>query len=135
MAQKWRRESVLDLYNFAFAAFLLASPWLFKLTNGTAKIELWAGGAAIAAISLAAMVAYANWEEWANVALGIWLIVSPWVLGFAHTRAMHFAIGIGMVVAFFALLKLWLEYDAAHFSASYEDRVAPSTTISRSTDQ
>ena len=126
MARKWRRESALDLYNFAFAAFLLASPWLFKLTNATGKIELWAAGVAIAAISLAAIVAYASWEEWANVALGIWLIVSPWVLGFAHTRAMHFAVAVGAVVAFFALLELWLEYDAAHFERSYQDRVAPS---------
>ncbi len=131
MNRKWRRESVLDLYNFAFAAFLLASPWLFKLTNGTGKIELWAGGAAIAAISLAAIVAYASWEEWANVALGGWLIVSPWVLGFAHTRAMHIVIAIGAVVASFALLELWLEYDAAHFGPSYQDPVAPSAETLR----
>ncbi len=118
MAGKWRREAALDLYNLAFAAFLLASPWLFRLTNGTAKIELWVAGAGIAAISLAAIVAYRHWEEWANIALGLWLIVSPWVLGFTHTRGMHFAIGIGAVVTFFALLKLWLEYDAAHFGPS-----------------
>ncbi len=135
MTRKWRRESVLDLYNLAFAVFLLASPWLFKLTNGTGKMELWAAGAAIAAISLAAIVAYANWEEWANVALGIWLVVSPWVLGFAHTRAMHFAIGIGAVVAFFALLELWLGYDAAHFGPSYQDQVSPSATNARSVDR
>jgi SPW repeat len=23
------------------------------------------------------------WEEWANFALGVWLVVSPWVLDFA----------------------------------------------------
>jgi hypothetical protein len=126
MIRKRRRESVLDFYNLALAALLLASPWLFKLTNGPGRIELWAAGAAIAAISLAAIAAYASWEEWANVALGVWLVVSPWVLGFAHTRAMHFAIGIGAVVAFLALLELWIEYDAVHFAPVHQDRIAPS---------
>ena len=46
--------------------------------------------------------------------LGLWLIVSPWVLGFAHTRAMHFSIGVGATVTFLAALELWLVYDASH---------------------
>src|SRR5437588_4170855 len=100
MKRTWRRESVLDLYNLLLAALLVASPWLFKLSNGAAKMDLWVGGVAIAVVSLAAIAAYANWEEWANVAVGLWLVISPWALGFAHTRAMHFTIGIGAVVAF-----------------------------------
>ena len=31
--KRWRRESALDLYNLVLAAVLLASPWLFTLTN------------------------------------------------------------------------------------------------------
>jgi hypothetical protein len=110
----WRRESALDVYNLLFAVVLLAAPWLFALTNSTGKMDLWASGAAIAAISLVALVAFAEWEEWANLLLGLWLIVSPWLLGFAHTRAMHFSIGIGCLVAFMALLELWLLYEATH---------------------
>jgi SPW repeat len=110
----WRRESALDVYNLLLAVVLLAAPWLFALTNSTGKIDLWASGAAIAAISLAALVAFARWEEWANLLLGLWLIASPWLLGFAHTRAMHFSIGIGCLVAFMALLELWLLYEARH---------------------
>ena len=101
----WRRESALDLYNLLLAAVLLAAPWLFTLTNSVGKLDLWASGAAIAAISLAALVAFASWEEWANLLLGLWLIASPWLLGFTHTRAMHFSIGIGCVVAFLACLS------------------------------
>jgi SPW repeat len=119
----WRRESVLDLYNLVLAAVLFASPWVFALTNGTGKWDLRASSAAIAAISLVALVAYANWEEWINLLLGVWLMVSPWVLGFAHTRAMHFSIGLGAVVAFLAALELFLVYDATH-----SDNAAPSVT-------
>jgi len=112
--KKWRKESVLDLYNLVLAMFLLISPWLFARANPTAAIDLRVSGAAIAILSLAAMVAFSRWEEWANLLLGFWLIVSPWVLGFAHTRAMHFSIVVGAAVAFLALLELWIVYDAAH---------------------
>ena len=110
----WRRESALDLYNLVLAAILLVSPWLFTLTNTTARIDLWASSLAVILISLAAIVAFAKWEEWANLILGLWLIASPWILGFSHMRAMHFAIGIGVVVAFMAVLELWLTYEKTH---------------------
>jgi hypothetical protein len=112
--RKWRAESVLDLYILGLAIFLCLSPWLFARANGAAAIDLRASGAAIALLSLAAMAAFAVWEEWANLLLGIWLIVSPWVLGFAHTRAMHFSIGVGTAVTFLAALELWLAYEATH---------------------
>lgn len=111
---KWRQRSVLDLYNLLLATFLFISPWLFARATGTAAMDLRTSGAAIAVISLAAMVAFADWEEWANLLLGIWLIVSPWVLGFAHTSAMHLSILVGFTVAFLAALELFLEYDATH---------------------
>jgi hypothetical protein len=112
--KKWRQESVLDLYNLLLAVSLFASPWLLALANHTAATDLRASGVAIAILSMVALVAFANWEEWANLLLGVWLIVSPWVLGFTHTRAMHWSIGIGATVAYLALLELWLVYDAAH---------------------
>lgn len=112
--RKLHREWALDLYNLLLAMFLFLSPWLLVRASGTATTDLRASGAAIAILSLTAMVAFANWEEWANLMLGIWLIVSPWLLGFAHTRAMHYSIGVGAAVAFLAALELWLEYDASH---------------------
>ena len=111
---KWRKESALDLYNLVAAIFLLAAPWLFAHANPTAAIDLRISGAAIAIMSLAAIVAFSIWEGWINLFVGCWLIASPWLLGFTHTRAMHFAIAAGAVVAFVALLELWLEYEKTH---------------------
>ncbi len=112
--RKWRSESVLDLYNVLLAVVLFASPWLFGLTNGNARTDFWVSSAAVVAISLAAIFAYAKWEEWATLLFGLWLIVSPWVLGFSQARAMHFAIGIGVLMAFLALLERWLLYEKDH---------------------
>ena len=122
--KNWRRESVLDLYNLVLAAVLFVSPWVFAFTNRTGKLDVWLASAAIALISVGAMFAYANWAEWANVLLGLWLVVSPWLLGFAGTRAMHFSVAVGAVVAFLAILELWLQYDATHFDRSGQDQVS-----------
>lgn len=115
--RRWREESVLDLYNLALAAVLFISPWFFPHASRTAAIDLRASGAAIVCLSLAAILAFASWEEWANLVFGLWLVISPWLLGFAHTRAMHFSIGIGLPIAFFSLLELWLRHEAAEREA------------------
>ena len=115
---KWRRESMLDIYKLLLALFLFVTPWLFTYANEDAKIDLWASSVVIAVLSFAALIAFSYWEEWLNFLIGLWLIVSPWVLGFAHTRAMHYSIGIGAVVAFLAALEIWLVYDAANEKGS-----------------
>jgi hypothetical protein len=47
------------------------------------------------------LVMFFAWEEWLNVALGLWAIAAPWLLGFAHdstaVRA-HIAVGIAVVI-------------------------------------
>jgi len=121
--RKWQ-ESVPDLYNLFLAAVLFISPWLFKLTNGPGRVDLWVTSTVIGLISLAAIIAYRDWEEWLNFLLGLWLIASPWLLGFPHTRAMHISIGIGVVVAFLALLDLFLHYEKTHLVPSHQDQVS-----------
>jgi hypothetical protein len=111
--RKWRAESVLDLYNLLLAAVLFGAPWFFAHASRAAELDLTISAAAIIILSLAAMIAFSAWEEWVNVALGLWLVVSPWILGFAHTHAMHFSIAIGAAITFLAALDVWLRYEAA----------------------
>jgi hypothetical protein len=116
---RWRREAVLDLYSLMVGLFLFASPWLFAFANENARIDIWATSALIAATSIIAIVMFSNWEEWLNLLLGFWLVVSPWALGFTHTTAMHISIGAGFVLTFMAALELWLmNYDQHQRSIS-----------------
>ena len=43
-----------------------------------------------------------RWQDWANLALGVWMIISPWVLGFANVYNVAalsaWAFGAGIVV-------------------------------------
>jgi site-specific recombinase len=94
-----RPEAVLDVYNLLLGALLFFSPWLFAFAHGAASADAWLGGAVIAAVSLAALMIYADWEEWIALLAGLWMMLSPFVLGFAHTIAMYVTIGIGFVVA------------------------------------
>jgi hypothetical protein len=116
--RKWRAESVLDLYNLLLAIVLFTAPWFFAHASRTAVVDLRLSSAAIIILSLAAITAFSTWEEWVNLLLGLWLVVSPWLLGFAHTRAMHYSIAIGATIAFFAALDLWLSYEAAERKAA-----------------
>jgi SPW repeat len=107
----WRREAPLDLYTLACGLYLLAAPWLFGFVRPLGRLDAELIGSAIVALSIAAIFVFAEWEEWLKVLLGVWLIAAPWVLGFAHTSAMHVSIAVGAVVTFLALLELWVVHD------------------------
>ena len=112
------RGAILDVYNLTVATFLFVSPWLFAYGNGAARTDFWASSALIAVVSAAAIAAFSDWEEWLNLLLGAWLISAPWILGYAHTTAMHISIGVGVIVAYLAGLRLWL----AHYGDQAEQQ-------------
>ncbi len=105
-----RQDSILDVYNLLLALFVFVSPWLFAYASRSARIDFWACGGLIAIVSTAAVVAFSDWEEWLNLLLGLWLVAAPWLLGFAHSKAMHMSVGVGLVIAYLAGLELWLDH-------------------------
>ena len=103
---RWRRESALDVYQLILGLFLVLSPWLFVYAQSISKVDAWVTGLAVVLISIVAILAFSEWEEWLNLALGLWLMLAPWVLGFAHTAA-HVSIGVGIAITYIALLDIW----------------------------
>ena len=56
------------------------------------------------------MGATARWQEWTSFALGLWLAVSPWIVGYSeHEAATTNAAFIGLALAL-----------AAHFEATFD---------------
>src|SRR5262249_46293188 len=45
-------------------------------------------GLSVALLSMAALAAFAVWEEWLNLVAGLCLVLSPWLLGFQNSDAM-----------------------------------------------
>ena len=71
-APRRRREAILNVYNLALCALLFASPWLFGFAREVARVDAWMSGAVIIAISIAALVRFAEWEEWVILAVALW---------------------------------------------------------------
>lgn len=106
-----RKEWVLDFYNLGLGVFLFASPRLFAMARETARFNIWMTGLLLLVVSVAAIVAFREWEEWIRLLVALWMIVAPFVLGFTHTAGMHVSIAIGCVVLFLTLLELFLLHD------------------------
>ena len=65
--------------------------------------SLYIVGIAVAALAVAAIYAFQAWEEWTNVGLGVWLLISPWALGFSSsTLLMWNAVIAGVLIAVLA---------------------------------
>jgi SPW repeat len=108
--QKWRNEAYVDVINLILGAWLFLSPWIFGFA-GTAAMNAWIVGALIALVAIAALMAFTEWEEWANIVLAIWAIVAPWNLGFdGNTAAMANHVIVGIIVAVLAAVELWVTY-------------------------
>ena len=105
---EWSNAKLCDVANLLLGAVLFISSWFFG--SGLASQNAFVCGFIIVVISLAALAAFAIWEEWLNLILGLWVLVSPWVLGFSGTDAMDAHVAIGAIVAVLAAVELWILY-------------------------
>jgi SPW repeat len=105
---KWK-ESGVDVINLILAGFLFLTPWIFGFVpDHAAAPNAWVSGIVIGILAIAALTRFAEWEEWLNLALGLWVLVSPWVLGFTtQTNARWAHVIVGLIVAVLAGVKLW----------------------------
>jgi hypothetical protein len=106
--ENWTNAKLCDVVNFVLGVILLLSPWMFGFDAGAVSINAYVTGVVIAALAIAALAAFAVWEEWLNLIVGLWALVSPWVLGFQGTTAMTIHVLIGAAVAVLAAVEIWL---------------------------
>jgi hypothetical protein len=107
---EWTTARLCDVANLVLGAILFFSPWLFAFQAGAQSQNAIITGLIIAVLSIAALAAFAVWEEWLNLIIGLWAMVSPWVLGFQGTTAMTVHVVIGILVAVLAAIELWIMY-------------------------
>ena len=103
-----RREAILNVYTLAYGLFLFASPWLFRFARETSQLDAWLTGALLVILSIVALLKFEEWEGWVILVVGLWLLGSPWLLGFVHTPAIRIDLVIGILVAYIAAIELWL---------------------------
>ncbi|MGH1570400.1 SPW repeat protein [Methylobacterium sp. P31] len=101
-------DIVLNVLIVFLGAALFVTPWYLGLANeSTAARNAWICGGAIAVIAVFALNKAYEWEEYLNLALGVWVAIAPWALGFADMQyAMGVHVIIGIAVAAMAGIEL-----------------------------
>lgn len=104
-----RKAELENWVNLTLGAWLFLSPWIFRenaVDYGTSW-NLWVVGILVAGSAALALRNLKPWEEWINLFLGLWLILSPWVFGYTHENELLWnSILVGTVVALSAALAL-----------------------------
>jgi hypothetical protein len=104
-----REDAAINAMSAVLGVILLISPWLFDFRS--VPVAAWNAsitGIAIGAFAFAAFIRPHAWEEWIDLAVGLWAMISPWLLGFAGVRSAMWAhVIVGLVVAALAAFELW----------------------------
>ncbi|MDB5903647.1 MAG: repeat protein [Betaproteobacteria bacterium] len=99
VARRWQ-----DWANLVLGAWFFVSPWVLDHGGTTAALNAHVMGAAIVVFALIAAYMPKAWEEMINTLLGVWLVLSPFVLGFAASKvaALHTVV-VGILATAFAV--------------------------------
>ena len=95
-----------DAANLVLGLWLVISPWVLSYATETIPTgNAFIVGVIIAVAAAAAFIAFHKWEEWVNVVLAAWLIVSPFALDYAsHATILWNQLIVGALVG---ILALW----------------------------
>jgi hypothetical protein len=93
----------------AILGLLQISPWLFGFA--TVEVAAWTagiGGIAVTVMSFAAFIDLREWKEWVCLMTGLFLVVSPRLLGFVGIASATWThIVIGLLVTALATIEHW----------------------------
>ena len=108
-----RLKHWLDALIAALGVWLILSPWVMGSwgeVQATANASI--VGFALVAVAVDAIFVPSPWEELTLGVIGVWLIVSPWVLDVSVGHGAGFAaIVTGTVIAVLALWSLFSDND------------------------
>lgn len=97
-----------DWGGIAVGAWMLASPWVLGYTDlSAATLNALFLGTVLIVVELLNLDQHQPAEEWIDIAAGLWLLVSPFVLSFASaTAAAVNAVAVGALTILLAALAL-----------------------------
>jgi hypothetical protein len=97
-----------DWANLAVGLWLFVSPWALHIFRdlGARALDFYATGAAISLLAMLALRRRTLWGEWLTLVLGLWMVGSPWLLGFNSMRpAVPDCVAAGVIAA---VLSVWV---------------------------
>ena len=109
-------KNVQDWINLVCGVLLFISPWALGFAGDLmAARTAWVGGIVIFVMAIAALVQFAEWEEWVDAHRRPgWSSISPWVLGFAAVHhALVACVVLGIIVALSSISEIWAVHHPA----------------------
>src|ERR1700678_4244746 len=102
-------KNVQDWINLICGVLLFVSPWALGFSGDLmAARTAWVGGVIIFIMGVAALMQFAEWEEWVTLIVGALVIISPWALGFPAIHAAIWAcVVLGVIVALSSISAIW----------------------------
>jgi hypothetical protein len=92
-----------DGANLVLGAWLCVSPWVLQYSGSVAGLNAFAMGAAIVVVALIAAYMPKAWEEVINTLIGVWLVLSPFVLPHVATKVALHTVLVGILATAFAI--------------------------------
>ena len=102
-------DDAINWLNGVVAITFMLSPWLLGFSeHPIASWNAWMSGSVIGIVALSTLITAYEWEEWLNLLLGLWVAVSPWILGFtAVSSATWSHLAAGALMTALSSLELW----------------------------
>lgn len=97
-----------NLVNTGAALILIASPWLAGFTHDAiASSNALLCGMLMLSFTAAALIRRCDWPSWMNLVPGVWVFLSPFILGFTPSEEptiIH--VVVGLTVSILSLVEL-----------------------------
>jgi hypothetical protein len=90
--------------NFLAGIYLLISAWIGGVSPGNRANGIIFGIIVAVLAALRFSESTGRWASWLNALIGIWMIISPWVYGYAGQSWMWNSIVVGIIVL---VLGVW----------------------------
>ena len=109
-----------DWFGMLLGGLIVVSPWFpFQSSHETMDAErgmmilnTFVVGMLVFGLAQLEYVALQRWEEVAEIALGLWLIASPYIFGYSGDGLLRFwHSSLGGLVVLLATLQLWQDWD------------------------
>jgi SPW repeat-containing protein len=109
-----------DWLGMLLGVLIVLSPWfptqtsheMLEAERSFIVLNTFTVGLLVFGLAQLEYVALQRWEEVAEILLGLWLIISPYLLGYAGEGMLRFwHTGLGGIVVLLAALQLWQDWD------------------------
>lgn len=101
-----------NVVNLVLGVWLFVSPWSVPhgaMTSAAVAADwnFWIVGIIVAVSAGMALQDIKPWEEWLDLVLGVWMFLSPWILGFSKHNALFInALIVGGIITVLSALAL-----------------------------